>query len=202
LVIIAVLSFGYSLYKYNKASKLTMAQRDFSDCLEEFNKAINLSKDEKKSEEEVKSNWEEVLDTFKDSYKKHSKTELGPYFLAFEAEALLQQNEKEKALKVLQDAVNKMDKKSPFYFLYKTKLALIELDGDKKEEALVELESLAKNKSNENRDLALYYLGEYYYLKDSKKTIEYWETLQEFPKEGLAASPWTRLADLKLKFIK
>ena len=74
-------------------------------------------------------------------------------------------------------------------------------DDAVKNAGLHDLEALAINTKNKNRDQALYYLADYFALQglhDREKEFLH-QLVVAFPEGGLAASPWAALAQEKLK---
>jgi len=164
------------------------AQKILSVCLEEYVRAINGS-------EEL---WPTVEMNCQLGYEQNSSSDLAPYFLAIKVEALLHQGKKEAVQPLLDTMMNGFSASSPLYHLYQTQKALIELDSDDAnnvKKGLETIKSLAENKQNNNRDLALYYLGLYHWAHDQiTEAQEPWQELvQQFP-----TSPWAKPVSIKL----
>ena len=91
---------------------------------------------------------------------------------------------------------------SPFYSLYRIKYALLLLEEKESEEGvkILEHESQSSNKYN---DLALYYLGSYYWANNKKdKAKDAWQQLVDQQKgEGPEVSPWVAVVKPKLDQI-
>jgi len=136
--------------------------------------------------------------------EQHKSSALAPYFLVFYADALFKDGQKEEALEKLDRAVQTLPKGSPLLSLYKTKQALIHLDDSWTQEAgLQELKALADDEGNSNRDMALYYLGLYYWTQDKVNDAQMiWQQLVDaFKHEKFGASPWAARAKTKLETI-
>jgi hypothetical protein len=89
---------------------------------------------------------------------------------------------------------------SPLIAIYQTKLALLELDDSNAavaQEGLNELRVLAQDAKNKNRDVALYYLAQYYLANEkadmAQQAFEQLKSLQ--PADPAAQSPWATAAE-------
>ena len=188
-VLLAVTSgglyFGYTSYRSYRNKE---AQKILSVCLEEYSRAINGATEL----------WPTVEMNCQLGYEQNSSSDLAPYFLAIKVEALVHQGKKEAVQPLLDTMMNGLSVSSPLYHLYQTQKALIELDSDDANNAkkgLETIKSLAENKQNNSRDIALYYLGLYYWTHDQiADAREPWQELvQQFP-----MSPWTKPVSVKL----
>lgn len=183
-------SFGYWYYRQQQEEA---AQLAFVTCIEEFNIA-----------QQNPAQWPTVSLAAMTGYRQHSGSSLAPYFLALEAQALIGQGKLHEAITTLDRVVGAIAKNSPLYFIYSIQAARMKLDSDDetlKNNGLRDLEALAQNTKNKNRDEALYYLAHYYMSQQSFDRAR--ELLNQlivaFPEGGLASSPWTVLAQDTLK---
>ncbi|HSW73629.1 MAG TPA: hypothetical protein VLG71_00575 [Candidatus Limnocylindria bacterium] len=193
LVVLGLCWWGYSWYS---AQKEKAAQQAFADCVQEYEQA-----------QAGQVQWPKVEQLSKLSYDNHSGSNMAPYFLALQAEALLKQQKADEAIVVLDKVVSVMPSGSPVYALHATKRALVKLD--RTEEAmhaagLQELTTLAYDQNNNNRDMALYYLGLYHWIHNDldKAKKEWFELLNLQKKEEGSPSPWAVLAQDKLRNIQ
>lgn len=187
LVLLGV--FGYRLYKTNKEEK---AQEVFSACMHEYDKA---ERDEKL--------WPNAELVFRLGFQENGSTAMAPYFLAFQAEALLHMDKFEQARTCMEQAVS-LSYGTPIYYLYATKHALMMMDDAETsnvQKGLDMLDRLAQDEKNSTRDMALYYLGLYHWEKDEReKATKTWDLLAQLTiKEP--ASPWAQLALEKSEHI-
>jgi len=150
--------------------------------------------------------WGNVAMLFNVGHEQHSSSSLAPFFIMFNADALLRQGNRAEAIVKFEEAIKTLPKDSAFLNLYKTKLALVRLDdetSDISEQGLKELNELANNAENSNRDMALYYVGLYYWSQnniDDAKVV--WQKLVDtFKDEKIGASPWVGHAREKLDQI-
>jgi len=177
--------FGYSAYRSYRNKK---AQTILSACLEDYLHAVSGATEL----------WSTVEMNCQLGYEQNKSSDLAPYFLAVKIEALLHQGKKTQVQSLLDTMINGFSASSPLYYLYQTQKALIELDLDDvdiAQKGLESLKSLAVNTQNKNRDVALYYLGLYYWSHDQiPQAQELWQELvKQFP-----ASPWAKPVSIKL----
>lgn len=162
--------------------------------------------DYRRTRSEQDADWSPIEDLFKLGYEQHSSSHLAPFFLAFEADALIQQNKKIEAVKIFDEMISKSSAQDPLLPLFKTKRALVQLDIEDsaaKEAGLQELISLGNDTKNIFNDVALYYLGEYYFVQDKlTEAKQTWQQLVNQQKhEQVMISPWAQLAQRKLDQI-
>lgn len=182
--------FGYRLYKTNKEEK---AQEVFSACMHEYDKA---ERDEKL--------WPNAELVFRLGFEQNNATSMAPYFLAFQAEALLHMDKFEQACACMEKAVSLVTYATPIYYLYATKYALMMMDDAETstiQKGLDMLDRLAQDTKNTTRDMALYYLGLYHWEKDEREqATKAWDLLAQLTTKE-PASPWAKLALEKSEHI-
>jgi len=166
-VLLGVAVGGFYLYKYYTHSKEATAQKVLSECLEEYERAAGGM-----------GSWYDVEVALEMGYEQNSGSSLAPYFLAYKADAMLEQDKKRQATEVLKQALEKMSPTDDLYGVYNLKLALMELDQESsKQEGLKLLEEIAQ-KDDSGKAGALYNLGAYYWDQDNlEKAKEYFEKL-------------------------
>jgi len=183
-------TFGYWFYRQQQEEA---AQLAFVTCIEEFNGA-----------QQNPAQWPTVSLAAMTGYRQHSGSSLAPYFMALEAQSLIGQGKLNEAITTLDRVIGAIAKNSPLYFIYSIQAARMKLDSNDdalKNSGLRDLDALAQNTKNKNRDEALYYLAQYYRSQKSFDRAQ--ELLNQlivaFPEGGLASSPWTILAQETLK---
>ena len=190
--------FGYRWYVVSREQK---AQVQLADHLQEYQRAV-VSSEKTGSKDELL----QLESLFATDYDQHKKSAIAPLFFSFQADAQVKQGKYTQAIDTLQSAINALPEKSPLIVLFKTKRALVQLDNQDdamQQLGLRELVQLARDKDNHFSDIALFYLGRYYWahdkIDDAKKA---WQELvdtpaytQQFP------SPWAQEAHEKLKLI-
>lgn len=186
--------FGYGVYnrRYEEASFQLFAQ--------------NLEEYERMDQSAKKEDWASIALLFKMGHTQYKSSVLAPLFLAYQAQALLKQNNTQEAITVMDQAVYGMKKSSPVYGLYKAKLALMKVDSTDSnihDAGIVLLTELAQDSSNKSSDIAAYYLGLHYWdAKDVAKAKETWEKLVGSMKDNVkGVSPWAQQAQAKLAQI-
>lgn len=190
-----VLWLGYS---WRQRIAQEQAFKAFAESLEELQEGIVSSKQDTHSKEL----WSDIERAFKTGFEQHTNTTLAPFFLAFQASALSRQGKSEEALQVLTDAVEHMPKKSPLYFAYATKLALLQMDAadiTTQEIGQKALHALAENTKNPQQFMALYYLGYTAWVQNNKPGYEQsWTKLVELAGKD---SFWTQLVSSHINFL-
>jgi predicted negative regulator of RcsB-dependent stress response len=144
---------------------------------------------------------------FQEGAQKQSGSYLEPYFLVFQANALIKEGKLDDAIAVMEKAIADMSKNNLLLPLFETKRALMQLDSGveaTKQAGFQKLTELAHNVNNPYADMALFFLGNYYWsadkLDDAKQV---WQELIEAQRkqEIVASSPWAQLAHSKLQQI-
>jgi len=187
-ILLAVVSGGmYVGYTFYNSYRNQQAQQELSVCIEEYLRAVSGAGEL----------WPTVEMNCQLGYEHNSSSDLAPYFVSLQVQALLHQNKQEDVPALLDTMMRKLSSSSPLYHLYKTQKALIELDLGT-ENGLVSLQALAEDQKNTNRDIALYYLGLYYWSHDQVEQAQKpWKELVE----QFAASPWSQSVAIKLQQV-
>lgn len=193
IILAIIAAIGYGSYSWYVSSREAYAHRLLTSGLQEFEQA--LTQDNPQA-------WQSVTETFAEGYKRAQSSNLAPFFLAFESEALLRQGKTTEARERMQQMMKQLSQKSPFYYTYAIKAAMINIDADDeeiKEQGIKQLTSLAQNMKNPQRDYALYQLGFYYFMHEqTDKAKEYFARLV---REFAATSPWAHQAQMLLVSI-
>jgi len=182
--------FGYRLYSVYQAKEV---HKIFAHAMEEYGKA--------QANPEL---WSEVEMAFQVGHEQAGSSNLAPYFKAFQAEALLQQDKLDQAVVIMDEMISALSQESPLHTAYKTKRALMKMDLEDsamQEAGLQELTEIANDAKALNNDSARYYLGLYHWAQDNvQKAREAWDPLIELQyHEKHAKSPWAQLAQDKLE---
>ncbi len=199
LVIVGIAGFGGKyIYDLRQAKIQKFAQKTFSESMEVYKNAFALNTSNEITEKEKKGMWEETEIAFRTGYLQSKSSTLSPYFLAYQMQALIEQNKYDEAYEILKDAVNKIKKNNLFYYLYQTTLALFEIDNNETQVGLDHLVQLASDKNNPFNDMANFYLGEYYWsINNLEKAKQYFEIIDS--QDSKNESPWINAAKEKLK---
>jgi tetratricopeptide (TPR) repeat protein len=191
--------YVYGIYIYNRDLR---AQASFAEGYELYEAALGVDLSSEKASSKEKTLWAEVEMAFNSGYNQFSSSTLAPFFLAFQAEALVRQGKLEDAIQTMKMMLAVLPKRSPFLGIYATKKALMLIDSSdeaQKKEGLEELIRVADDTNNGNRDMALYYLGNYYAtVGDIAQAQERFKQLEEFGKQGKnpVPSPWASLVTI------
>ena len=190
---IAFVAAGVGGYRWYRTYQEQKAQEVFSSCMREYERA-----------EQDPTLWPNAELVFRLALEQNPNATLTPSLLAFQAEALLHMNKPEQALACMKQAVAMMPPSSLLLNLYTTKCALMMMDSSDaaiQQEGLTSLTTLAYNKANSSRDMALYFLGLYHWSHDTlDKARDTWSELLPLA-AAEPASPWAQRAVAKLEQI-
>lgn len=185
---------GWYGYRWYKTKLEYTAQRDFSESAQDFYKLFASQKSAKA--------WNDVEQGLAFRAEQNKNSTLAPYFLVYQADALLQEGKSAEALALLNRAITQLEKTSPIYYLYRIKRALIKLDAEQEAirmEGVAELDVLSQDKDNQYQDMAGYYRGYYAWNTGNKNEAkQIWSQLSRFAAQG---SPWAQLALVKSQGI-
>lgn len=214
ILVIGTTVGGFFTYRFYRGIIERQAQLEFVASMKYFEapvqkpdlKVDQLSIEDTEIFPSNEEKWAKVEEVFKEGYEKNSSSGIAPLFLAFQSEALINLDRSDEAISVLKKAIGLL-RDDTIKDSYQAKLSLMQLDS--KDESVQKagfelLQSMANKSGSLIRDLALYYLGEYYWVK--KNFVEaknYWSTLiSEFGEKTKTPSEWAKLAVDKLKLIK
>lgn len=157
VIAVTIAWFGWWGYSAFAIARDRRAQLAFVEQLDQFD-AIRANPDADPIA------WEALEIGFARGYVDHSSSSLAPFFLAFQAEALIHKGLHDEALKLMDKAVAGMRSGSDVYYLYATKRAVMRLDSATAEvsaQGKRELLDLAQNSNNSSQGLAWYHLLQY-----------------------------------------
>lgn len=188
LALLAVCFWGYRWYRIGQEEK---AQEVFSSCMREYERA-----------EQDATLWPNAELMFRLGLEQNKSSSMAPYFLAYQAEALLNMGKMSEARVSMKKAVDALSSSSPVATLYATKYALMMMDADESDiqkQGLDDLQRIANDTVRADRDMALYYLGLYYWSQeDVDKARTVWSELLPLV-TAEPASPWAQLAAQKIE---
>lgn len=195
-LIIGVIALkSFFLYRWYVNYREQGAQKTLAQSLKEYYKATKTGSLE---------DWNSVEALFKLGYEQHANSYIAPYFLAYQADALIHQHKLYDALPVLEQMLTVLPEKSSLFFLFKLKYAQVHIDIPQyKQTGLQELTELARNAHNPYRDEALFYLGNYYWVHDqTEEAKKVWQELVDSQwQQPTKPSPWIQEVQSKLKQI-
>ncbi len=187
--LICAIVFGYSFYSRNYNQK---AFAMFSESIAEYNKAMSTGNSQ---------DFVNAERAFAASYKAYSRATISPFMLAYQADSALKSGNFDSALDLMKKAVDSIEVSSPVYYLYATKLALMQLDS--KDESVKNLgkellEKYAKTFNNPYKDMAAYYLGyQAWVVGDFELAKRNWQILSQAGNDSI----WAALAGSKLELV-
>lgn len=187
---------GWYLYSQRTTQSEHESFKIFNDCMREYERAI-----------EGKAEWKDVDAMCSNGYQRNASSAVAPYILAIRIDALLAQQKQQEALEQSTIMLAHLPANSPLYAPYKTKHSLLEIDSSDEAtrlHGLRELEKLANDTKNIYNDVALYYLGLYYFMHaDLVQAKEIWNrlVLQAMPADKQGQSPWAARAKEKLQYL-
>jgi tetratricopeptide (TPR) repeat protein len=190
-----LIAAGYYGHRWYRVNQEQSAQQLFSHNVEEFERAL---------EEGKKDDWANVESLFKLGYDQYSHSALAPFFLIYQAQAMLKQGKSTQAFQTIDTAVQQMSADSPLADVYKASIALMRIDSNDKETqeaGISQLQALADTPLSTGFDIASYYLGLYYMTQNNEnKAKEIWQKLIDSQKDQpkMGQSPWAKLAQQKL----
>ncbi|HBS48115.1 TPA: hypothetical protein DEO28_03460 [Candidatus Dependentiae bacterium] len=209
-IFLLVLIFGsYKFYRNNVEER---AYASFANCMKYYDAEVQQAdKKENLGFREIdpfhtqEEKWNKVVEVFQKGFDENKSSSIAPMFLVFKADAMQNLGKSSEALELIKNAT-KMIKESSLRDSYSLKLALMQIDSNdeaQKTEGLALLKSLAEKSKSPVNDIALYRLGEYFWiLKDYSSAQNYWNILVvEHGKKQEAVSYWANLAKEKLKLI-
>ncbi len=186
---------AFLAYRWYVQYREQAAQKAWAEQLVEYHRAVQSG---------LPQDWEHVAMQFKFAHERHSSANTAPYLLAFQAQAVAKQGKLTDAIDVQSQLLDDVSRKSPMYPLFKMQRALMMLDTDDEtmqQKGLQELIEVAQDKHNKFNDMALYYLGRYYWAKDDVgEAQKIWQELVDSHREEqIAPSPWVKAAEHVLR---
>ena len=151
-VLAGLLAAGWFGYSWYVRSKEQAAYKDLAESIDGYNKS-RLSGTEK---------WTDVERGFEEGAKRNASSKLQPYFLVYQADALIEEGKQKEALALYDKALGLIPRSNPLYFLYAIKRALMKLDATDdgmQKQGRQELTMLAHDTANPMQDMARYYSG-------------------------------------------
>lgn len=193
IMVIGTVVLGQRWYS---ASRDAQAQNALSSALELYEKALRTP-----GITQENNIWNDVEAVFHAGFEKHKHSSLAPYFLIFQSEVSRARQNLAQSLDYMTRAVSMMSYKEPLYFVYATKLALMQIDATDESvraQGIAALDRLAQDKHNYDRDEALYYQGYKAWVGGNIAEAErvWTQLLREFGTQ----SAWAQLAQAKITY--
>lgn len=190
IVVFVALFYGYRWYVVSREKTV---QKIFSEQVMEYSKA--------RTPEQLGT----MAIDLKSGHDQYASSRLAPYFTAYEVDAFLKLGKKTEALASLDALIASLSSSNPLINVYKTKRALLKFDMDDaalQESGIKELQQLAQDVHNKDRDLAQFYLGLHYYVADNlNEAKKVWQDLIESSLDSQNPSPWAEQAKQRLESL-
>lgn len=196
IIIIGMAGGIFFIYRWYNDYQMRAAQKVFARYLQEYKHATK----------QAPPAWERIADRLGVACQELDATPFGAYCLLYQSQALVELHKNDEAIDLLTRAIQTINQTSPLFFATKIKRALMMMDASAeqtREQGVAELIDLARNTDNPQRDISLYYVGQYYWshdrLDDAKKVWQ--ELLDVYRHEKSAPSAWVTLVEERLQQI-
>ncbi len=198
IAVVLVAAGGYVGYRWHMAAREQKAYHTFAEYLTEFQSAVK---------DDTAADWNRLVSLLNNGYAQHKTSNVAPLLLSLKADAQIRLGELIEAGATLKQAIDALSKDSPLTPLLSVKHALLQMDATDSElqkTGLQELIALARDKDNSYKDMALFYLGRYYWAHEQvEEARNSWQELQEGSlTERAYPSPWIHEAEQKLTQIE
>lgn len=205
--IVASLIVGYVSHSFYVKRREQQAFEALAEIIDSFEKVQN----EKKyagSDANSENAWQDTEILIEALYKQNSHSYLSPYFLIYKSQVALERGASvDEVLKILEDALEKIPKKTALFELYNLKRILMSFDSadeNVRKSALHDLIATTKDEKGYSFEEASYLLGLYYISQgDMQNARDAFENMLKLAdKKALLSSPWVKQAEEKLESIK
>ncbi len=184
--------FAYRTYIMSREQKAHYA---FADCVQAFDSALKV---------DSLSEWERVSNLCGHGFVAHEGSMIAPLFLSYKADAQIKMGNGADAINTISRAMDLLSKESPFLYMLDIKRALVQIDSQDdvlKNKGIDALIAAGRNEKHAQRDMALFYLGRYYWSQDHiDEAKRIWQELVDTNWQDKAyPSPWVQEAKKQLK---
>jgi len=204
----ALVGASFLGYRWYYVGRARTAQKRLSEVIATYTQEIKAQADNQASDSVTVSSqgWPAIAELFGGAAKEYADTALAPFFLAYQSEVLLKEGNLADAYQVMNQALVAMPRSSDLYAVYELKKVLMALDlailnNSSSDLAEKELLELAKDTTNKQRDIALFYAGRFYWSKGD--IVRAKDLLQELIAlsyvDKTLTSPWVGKAEALVK---
>lgn len=207
---LALAGGGIVWYRWYSINLAQQAHKTLVETLKVFEAPIQkASPTGKRNPEQFYSaseKWTQVATLCADAYNQFSNTSLAPFFLTYQAEALLQMRKHDEALVLIKQAHAQLKSQALRDFM-SVKIALIGMDCSTQamqQEGFLELKRLAENSNHMAHEFALYSLGLYFWdNKEFAQAKNYWQQMlvKYAQTDGRSGGVYTEQVKSKLALI-
>lgn len=195
---------SYSFYAKKREQKAFAALIEVIDSFDKAQQEKHYGNDDQANE----NSWQDTKILLDALYNQNSHSNKAPYFLMFKSEAALESGASiDEALKIIEEGLEKISKKTVIFELFNLKRILMSFesaDENVRKGALHDLIATAQNEKGYFFEQASYELGLYYIsqgdMQGAHNVLE--NLLKNADKQALLPSPWVKLAEEKLESIK
>ena len=209
VVVVTCLVAGYFLNKFYVQYREQKAFVALSEVVDAFaqSKYVTQSLDPQKDKEKIALAWQDTEILLDALHKEHNNSYLAPYFLVFKSQiALERDHDLQQAIKILDDALVSIPKKSELgslYHLKRIKMGFDSANAQDKEQALQDLIKITQDADHYGFEEALYLLGVYYIATNQATNAQqaFQKLVDQADSKALLKSPWVQLAQEKLGIV-
>lgn len=202
-------SGGMVFYRWHATSLAQQAHKTLIETLQVFEAPIQKVTDKPSEQAQFHSateKWTQIASLCADAHDRFKRTTLAPFFLVYQAEALLNLKKHDEALPLLQQAQAQM-RSQPLKDFMNVKVALVGMDCSAQalqQEGFLQLKRLAENADHTAHEFALYNLGLYFWNnKEFAQAKNYWQQMlvKYAQNDARSGGAYTELVKQKLALI-
>jgi len=210
LVTLVFMVGGYHGFRWYQKRKDVQAFAGLIEISKSYDQALTKMKEQKSlpADEQKENPWEDTQLLLEAIASSNSGSSLAPFFGIYQAQlALLVDGDYEKSCKLMEKAVRKLPKTSPYYEMFNIKRIKMLLDNPQESvraQALEELDHIGKQKSNYYAPEALSLLAQYHaYHGNMTQAIDAWKLLaqEDHSEKSLIGNPFVTQAQETLKSL-
>lgn len=197
---------SHSFYIKKREQQAFIALAEIIDSFEKVQDERNYSSNHESKDSE--SIWQDTEILIEALYKQNSRSYLAPYFLIFKSQIALEKGAAiDEVLKMLEEALGKMPKKTAMLDFYNLKRVLMSFESENdniRKAALQDLIAIAKDEKGYSFEEASYALGLYYISQGNMHGARdaFQNLLKNADQKALLPSPWVKQAEEKLESVK
>src|SRR5205807_5130021 len=109
LAVAGLLAVFCMAYRWHRVRSEREAQREFAGCLREYTNTL--------AAQTGHQNWNMIVGLFELGAQKYNNTSLAPFFMAYQAQALIKTNKLSEAATIMDGAVSLLSADHDFYFI-------------------------------------------------------------------------------------
>lgn len=199
-------SGGMVWYRWHATSLAQQAHKTLIQTLQVFEAPIEKKSTDQSQFSSATDKWTQVASLCAEGYDRFKRTTLAPFFLVYQAEALLNLKKHDEALPLLAQAQAQM-RSQPLKDFMSVKVALVSMDCSAQavqQEGFLQLKRLAESTDHAAHEYALYSLGLYFWdNKEFAQAKNYWQQMlvKYSQNDARSGGAYTELVKEKLALI-